>query len=66
MEWSHPAARMREMILAIQAIWAAWTDGSKLDFQGDFYTHTLMTPFFDQYTQHLRAPRSSWPAWAGG
>jgi probable F420-dependent oxidoreductase len=47
MEWSHPAARMREMILAIRAIWAAWTDGSKLDFQGDFYTHTLMTPFFD-------------------
>ncbi len=47
MPWSQPAARMREMILAIRAIWAAWNDGSKLDFQGDFYTHTLMTPFFD-------------------
>jgi probable F420-dependent oxidoreductase len=47
MPWSHPAARMREMILAIRAIWAAWNDGTKLDFQGDFYTHTLMTPFFD-------------------
>ena len=47
MPWSHPAARMREMILAIRAIWTAWNDGSKLDFQGDFYTHTLMTPFFD-------------------
>ena len=47
MPWSHPAARMREMILAIRAIWASWNDGSKLDFQGDFYTHTLMTPFFD-------------------
>ena len=35
------------MILAIRAIWAAWNDGTKLDFQGDFYTHTLMTPFFD-------------------
>ncbi len=47
MPWSHPAARMREMILAIRAIWASWNDGSRLDFQGDFYTHTLMTPFFN-------------------
>jgi len=47
MPWSHPAARMREMILAIRAVWAAWNDGTKLDFQGDFYTHTLMTPFFN-------------------
>jgi alkanesulfonate monooxygenase SsuD/methylene tetrahydromethanopterin reductase-like flavin-dependent oxidoreductase (luciferase family) len=45
MEWSKPAARMREMVLAIRAIWAAWETGDKLDFRGDFYTHTLMTPF---------------------
>ncbi len=47
MPWSHPAPRMREMVLAIRAIWAAWNDGTKLDFRGDFYTHTLMTPFFN-------------------
>jgi probable F420-dependent oxidoreductase len=46
MPWSHPAPRMREMILAIRAIWATWETGEKLDFRGDFYTHTLMTPFF--------------------
>jgi probable F420-dependent oxidoreductase len=46
MPWSHPAARMREYILAVQAIWASWNDGTKLDFRGDFYSHTLMTPFF--------------------
>jgi probable F420-dependent oxidoreductase len=46
MEWSHPAARMREMIMAIRAIWDTWQNGTKLDFRGDFYTHTLMTPFF--------------------
>ena len=46
MEWSHPAPRMREMILAIRAIWDCWLNGTKLDFRGDFYTHTLMTPFF--------------------
>jgi probable F420-dependent oxidoreductase len=48
MPWSRPAARMRELILAMRAIWACWQDGTKLDFQGDFYTHTLMTPFFAQ------------------
>lgn len=47
MPWSHPAPRMRELILAIRAIWAAWQNGEKLDFRGEFYTHTLMTPFFD-------------------
>ncbi|MEM9131706.1 MAG: LLM class F420-dependent oxidoreductase [Actinomycetota bacterium] len=47
MEWSKPAARMREMVLAIRAIWDTWNNGTKLDFRGDFYTHTLMTPFFD-------------------
>lgn len=47
MPWSHPAARMREFILAMRAIWAAWNDGTKLDFRGEFYTHTLMTPFFN-------------------
>ena len=46
MPWSHPAARMREFVIALRAIWACWQDGTKLDFQGEFYTHTLMTPFF--------------------
>ena len=47
MEWSKPAARMREMIAAIRSIWACWDDGEQLDFRGDFYQHTLMTPFFN-------------------
>src|SRR6056297_1831041 len=46
MEWSRPAARMREMVLAMRAIWDTWLTGAKLDFRGEFYTHTLMTPFF--------------------
>ena len=46
MPWSRPAARMREFVLAMRAIWSSWNDGTKLDFRGDFYTHTLMTPFF--------------------
>ena len=47
MPWSKPAARMREFILAIRAIWKCWAGDGKLDFQGDFYTHTLMAPFFN-------------------
>lgn len=46
--WSHPAARMREFVLAMRAIWAAWDAGAPLDFRGEFYQHTLMTPFFSQ------------------
>ena len=47
MPWSRPAARMREMVLAIRAIWASWQHDAKLDFRGEFYTHTLMTPVFN-------------------
>ncbi len=48
MTWSHPAPRMRELIQAIRAIWACWAEpGTPLAFRGEFYTHTLMTPFFD-------------------
>jgi probable F420-dependent oxidoreductase len=47
MPWSAPAARMREFILAVRAIWHAWETSEPLDFRGDFYTHTLMTPMFD-------------------
>ena len=46
MPWSHPAPRMREFIMALRAIWSAWNDGAELSFRGDFYQHTLMTPFF--------------------
>jgi probable F420-dependent oxidoreductase len=47
MPWSHPAPRMRELILAVRAIWSSWSDGSTLAFRGEFYKHTLMTPMFD-------------------
>ncbi|HEY6493949.1 MAG TPA: TIGR03617 family F420-dependent LLM class oxidoreductase, partial [Trebonia sp.] len=46
MPWSEPAARMREFVLALRAIWANWQDGGRLDFRGEFYRHTLMTPMF--------------------
>src|SRR3954452_21489262 len=57
MPWSHPAPRMRELILAMRAIWDAWNNGTKLEFRGDFYTHTLMTPFFDPGPNPFGAPK---------
>ena len=47
MPWSDPAPRMREFILAMRAIWSAWQDRTPLKFEGEFYTHKIMTPFFD-------------------
>jgi probable F420-dependent oxidoreductase len=57
MPWSRPAARMREFVLAMRAIWASWHDGTKLDFDGEFYKHTLMTPFFSPGASEYGAPK---------
>uniref|UniRef100_UPI003F493727 TIGR03617 family F420-dependent LLM class oxidoreductase n=1 Tax=Streptomyces sp. CA-141956 TaxID=3240051 RepID=UPI003F493727 len=46
MPWSNPAARLQEFVAAVRAIWDCWQNGSELAFQGNFYTHTLMTPTF--------------------
>ncbi|MFC0435591.1 TIGR03617 family F420-dependent LLM class oxidoreductase [Kutzneria buriramensis] len=47
MPWSQPAARMREYVLAMRAIWESWATGGRLRFRGEFYRHTLMVPFFN-------------------
>jgi probable F420-dependent oxidoreductase len=43
---SRPAARMRDFVGALRAIWACWNDGIPLRYEGEFYRHTLMTPMF--------------------
>src|SRR5438045_8735013 len=58
MPWSHPAPRMRELILAVRAIWDSWNNGTKLDFRGDFYTHTPMTPFFSPAPNPYGGPKT--------
>jgi probable F420-dependent oxidoreductase len=44
--WSPPAARMREIVLAVKAILTSWQDGTRLDFRGEHTRHTLMPPTF--------------------
>ena len=57
MPWSKPAARMREFILAMRAIWQAWHEGAALKFEGEFYTHSLMTPMFTPTDTQYGAPK---------
>ena len=57
MPWSKPASRMREMVQAIRAIWDCWDNREKLNFEGEFYQHTLMTPMFvPPKSEHGRPP----------
>lgn len=56
MPWSKPADRMREFVLALRAIWASWLEGAELDFHGQFYRHTLMTPMFTPAGRDFPAP----------
>ena len=46
MPWSHPVRRMGEFVVALREIWDCWSNGARLSFEGDFYTHKLMTPMF--------------------
>jgi probable F420-dependent oxidoreductase len=45
-QFEHPVARMTELIGALRAIFEAWNSGGPLNFRGDYYRHTLMTPTF--------------------
>jgi probable F420-dependent oxidoreductase len=42
-----PAARLKDYILALRAIWESFQTEGSLNYEGEFYRHTLMTPFFD-------------------
>jgi probable F420-dependent oxidoreductase len=44
--WSAPAPRMREYVQSLRAIFDCWHNGSRLAYEGDHYTFTLMTPNF--------------------
>jgi alkanesulfonate monooxygenase SsuD/methylene tetrahydromethanopterin reductase-like flavin-dependent oxidoreductase (luciferase family) len=48
---------MREYVLALHAIWDTWYDGKPLRFSGQFYSHTLMTPFFAPTNTEFGRPK---------
>ncbi|AVZ40798.1 MULTISPECIES: TIGR03617 family F420-dependent LLM class oxidoreductase [unclassified Dietzia] len=45
-EFDHPVERMTELVGALRAVFATWETGERLDFRGEYYRHTLMTPTF--------------------
>jgi len=57
MPWGKPAARMRDMVQAIHAIWDSWEAGNPLVYQGEFYHHTLMTQPFSPGANPYGRPR---------
>lgn len=47
MPWSgKPVAQLREFVLAMRAVWDSWHNRTRLNFRGEHYKLTLMTPFF--------------------
>ena len=39
--------QLREQIQVIRAFWDTWQNGAKLNFRGEYYKATLMSPFFN-------------------
>jgi probable F420-dependent oxidoreductase len=62
MPWSRPVERLRELTLAIRAIFARWEGKAELGFEGEFYRHTLMIPAFDPGPNPFGPP----PIYLGG
>ncbi len=60
--WSKPAARLREIVQAIRAIWDCWEGNSELQFKGEFYTHSIMIPAFNPGPNPYGPP----PIYTGG
>lgn len=46
-EFDRPVARIKEMVGALRAIFETWSTGERLDFRGEYFRHTLMTPTFN-------------------
>ncbi|MCC6298034.1 MAG: TIGR03617 family F420-dependent LLM class oxidoreductase [Anaerolineales bacterium] len=41
-----PVKKLREQIEVIRAFWDCWQNGTKLNYRGEYYKITLMSPFF--------------------
>jgi probable F420-dependent oxidoreductase len=48
MNWpDSPVKKLREQIVAMRNIWQSWQTGERLNYRGDYYKLTLMSPFFN-------------------
>jgi probable F420-dependent oxidoreductase len=60
--WDRPVPRLRDLVRSLRAIWECWQNGTKLDYQGEFYRFDLMTPFFSPGPQ----PHPTIPIYVAG
>jgi probable F420-dependent oxidoreductase len=48
MKWPDSVTgKLREQIQVIRALWDNWQNGTKLNFRGEYFKATLMSPFFN-------------------
>ncbi|MEW5938066.1 MAG: TIGR03617 family F420-dependent LLM class oxidoreductase, partial [Chloroflexota bacterium] len=57
--------KLREQIQVIRAFWDCWQNGTKLNFRGEYYKVTLMSPFFNPGPLPP-SPREAFGRGAGG
>lgn len=62
MPWSAPAARMRDFVGALRAIWHSFATGDRLNYRGTHYRHTLLPPQFNPGGM----PHGEPPVWLAG
>ena len=55
-DWEAPGPRLRDYVKSLKAIWHSWQTGEKLEYYGDSYNFSLMTPFFDPGPSEYPAP----------
>ena len=51
-----PVKKLREQIEVIRAFWDCWQKGTKLNYRGEYYKITLMSPFFQPPPLPVGAP----------
>ena len=45
--WGKPGPQLREYVEAMRAVWDCWQNGTALRYEGEYYSLSLMTPFFN-------------------
>lgn len=67
MKWPDSVVgQLREQIGAIRALWNCWQNGQKLNFRGEYYKLSLMSPFFNPGPLPDSIPSKSIPIYIAG
>lgn len=45
-KWGKPVTQLREYIQSLRAIWQCFQTGERLQYEGEYYNFSLLTPFF--------------------